>query len=95
MTKNVTLVSSAITGLLTLAAVPTEAAKAPLVYCAEQEKCYGVVAAGKNDCATSTSACAGTATEHRQKDAWIYVPKGSCEKISGGSLNAPNSTKTK
>ncbi len=49
------------------------------------EKCYGVVKAGKNDCQTNTSACAGTSTKDGQKDAWIYLPKGSCDKIVGGS----------
>jgi len=52
------------------------------------EKCYGVVKAGKNDCQTSSGACAGTTKHDGQKDAWIYLPKGTCEKIVGGSLKA-------
>jgi uncharacterized membrane protein len=52
----------------------------------KMEKCYGVVKAGKNDCQTNTHACAGTATKDGQKDAWIFLPKGTCEKIVGGSL---------
>jgi len=52
----------------------------------KMEKCYGIVKAGKNDCQTSTSACAGTSKKDGQKDAWILIPKGSCEKIVGGSL---------
>lgn len=55
----------------------------------EMEKCYGVVKAGKNDCQTATSACAGTSTKDGQKDAWIMLPKGSCDKIAGGSTEAP------
>lgn len=51
-----------------------------------REKCYGITKAGKNDCQTSSSACAGTAKKDAQKDAWIYLPKGSCEKIVGASL---------
>lgn len=50
------------------------------------EKCYGIVKAGKNDCQTATSSCAGTSTTDAQADAWIYVPQGTCEKIVGGSL---------
>ena len=50
------------------------------------EKCYGVAKAGKNDCQTATSSCAGTAKEDRQKDAFITVPKGTCGKIAGGTL---------
>ncbi len=52
----------------------------------EMEKCYGVAKAEKNDCQTATSACAGTAKQDRQTDAFIAVPKGTCGKIAGGSL---------
>jgi uncharacterized membrane protein len=54
----------------------------------EFEKCYGVVKAGLNDCQTNTHSCAGTATADNQGDSWIYVPTGTCTKISGGS-NTP------
>ncbi len=50
------------------------------------EQCYGVVKAGKNDCQTATSACAGTSARDGQKDAWVAVPKGTCEKLVNGSL---------
>ncbi|MEK7816380.1 MAG: DUF2282 domain-containing protein [Pseudomonadota bacterium] len=78
-----TLLSSAIVGTLSLGLAAGDAAaaeKTPL------EKCYGVSKAGKNDCQTSSSACAGTAKKDGQKDAWIFIPKGSCEKIVGASL---------
>jgi uncharacterized membrane protein len=52
------------------------------------EKCYGVVKAGKNDCQTNTSSCAGTSKKDGQADAWISVPKGTCEKLVGGKLKA-------
>ena len=55
---------------------------------AESEKCYGIATAGKNDCQTATSSCAGTSTSDRQVDAFIAVPKGTCGKIAGGSLTA-------
>ena len=85
------MLASAIGGVLTLgllgAAGHAAAEKAPpLIFCAEQEKCYGVARAGKNACATSTTACSGTAVQDHQKDAWIYVPKGTCEKLVGGAL---------
>jgi uncharacterized membrane protein len=51
----------------------------------EAEKCYGIVKAGKNDCQTANSSCAGTSKRDSQGDAWIYVPAGSCEKLVGGS----------
>ncbi|MEJ6079312.1 DUF2282 domain-containing protein [Vibrio sp. 1-Bac 57] len=53
---------------------------------AGKEKCYGVAAAGQNDCATKSSSCAGTSKVDNQGDAFIAVPKGLCDKLSGGSL---------
>jgi len=52
------------------------------------EKCYGIAKAGKNDCQTDHSSCAGTSKLDSQKDAWVSVPKGACEKIVGGSLTS-------
>ncbi len=52
----------------------------------EAEKCYGVAKAGKNDCQTANSSCAGTSKRAGQGDAWIYMPAGACEKLVGGSL---------
>jgi uncharacterized membrane protein len=51
------------------------------------EKCYGIVKAGMNDCATATASCAGSSTKDGQPDAYIFVPKGLCEKIVGGNIN--------
>ena len=52
----------------------------------DAEKCYGVAKAAKNDCQTANSSCAGTSRRDGQKDAWLYVPAGTCEKLVGGSL---------
>ena len=54
----------------------------------EAEKCYGIAKAAKNDCKTNTSSCAGTSKRDAQGDAWIYLPKGSCERVVGGSLQS-------
>ena len=51
----------------------------------DAEKCYGITKAGKNDCQTANSSCAGTSKRDSQADAWIYVPAGACEKVVGGS----------
>jgi uncharacterized membrane protein len=53
---------------------------------AENEKCFGVAAAGQNDCQTASNSCAGQVSEAGRGDAWIYVPAGTCQKINGGSL---------
>jgi len=85
MTDRKSLVYSALAGVLalgTLAAVPAQAAQANM------EKCYGIAKAGHNDCATATSSCAGTATRDALPTAFIAVPKGTCEKIVGGSLTS-------
>jgi uncharacterized membrane protein len=52
----------------------------------DHEKCYGVAQAGKNDCATATHSCAGTATKAADPASWIYVPTGTCDKIAGGHM---------
>jgi uncharacterized membrane protein len=74
-----------------LAAITSMAASNALAGPAAQpefsfEKCYGVVKAGLNDCQTATHSCAGTSTADNQGDAWLYVPAGTCAKISGGAI---------
>lgn len=58
---------------------------APHAEAASKEKCYGVVKAGHNDCATKTTSCAGSAKTDAQKDAFVMVPKGLCDRLVGGS----------
>lgn len=54
----------------------------------ETEKCYGVAKAGKNDCASASGShsCAGGATLDSDGGEWIFLPRGLCEKLDGGSL---------
>jgi uncharacterized membrane protein len=66
---------------LTMAASTTTAVAAK----ADMEKCFGIVKAGKNDCQTANSSCAGTSSTDGQTDAWVLVPAGLCEKVVGGS----------
>src|SRR3954470_17994251 len=54
---------------------------------ANMEKCAGVAKAGKNDCGTSKHACAGQSKADGGEE-WVYVPKGACEKIVGGTVVA-------
>jgi len=93
--KNTRYVITAAIAALTsggiLASSTAQAAGA--VVCAEQERCYGIAKAGKNDCATSSSGCSGTAKQDNLKDAWIYVPKGTCQKVAGGMLAQPETKK--
>ena len=52
----------------------------------EVEKCAGIVKAGKNDCGTSHSSCHGSIKVDGDPEAWIEVPKGTCERIVGGAV---------
>jgi len=81
--KNIdNVVKVAIASVLVLTAASSQAATSQQ----KMEKCYGIVKAGLNDCQTATQACAGSATKDSQPDAFIFLPKGVCEKIVGGSL---------
>lgn len=84
VTKSV-LAASALAFAVGMTSVPNAADAA-----SKKEKCYGIVKAGQNDCATATSSCAGSSKKDAQGDAYIALPKGTCEKIVGGSL-APKS----
>ena len=81
------LITSAMAGLLVLAAStagnPAFAAKEGF------EKCAGIVKAGKNDCGTSKHGCAGQATKDGDKEEWLYVPTGTCEKIVSAKVYLP------
>jgi uncharacterized membrane protein len=50
------------------------------------EKCAGVAAKGKNDCANGKHQCAGHSTEAKAADEWIWVPEGVCGKIEGSTV---------
>lgn len=76
-------IHAAVAGAVALAAFSAVAADKPS---GAMEKCYGIAAAGKNDCQTASNSCAGTAEKDRQPDAFVNVPKGLCSKIAGGSL---------
>lgn len=65
-------VASAVAAALAMQAATPAAA-------AENEKCFGVALAGKNDCAAGPgTTCAGTSKVDYQGNAWTLVPKGTC-----------------
>ena len=55
----------------------------------DHEKCYGIAKAGHNDCQSATNSCGKLATVDADPSAWVYLPRGSCEKIVGGALLPP------
>jgi uncharacterized membrane protein len=78
-------ITAAMGGLLALglAAGAHAADKKP-----EMEKCFGIAKAGHNDCSSNKSAhsCAGQATKDRDAMDFVAVPKGTCDKIAGGTV---------
>jgi len=84
--KTSLLIASAVAAAV---ALPTLANAGPAPAPAfKAEKCYGVAASGQNDCQTATHSCAGESKRAAAGDSWIYVPTGTCMKISGGGLAA-------
>ncbi len=56
-----------------------------------KERCAGRVLAGMNDCPTSQHACAGLADEDGNPEEYIWLPVGTCAKISGTYLRSVKS----
>ena len=81
-----TLLGNVIPALLSNAAVAQVHPEKPTY---KYEKCYGVARAAHNDCFFSGNSCAGTASQDNDPQAWIYVPQGTCLKITGGTLDPP------
>ncbi len=52
------------------------------------EKCYGVAARAKNDCAEGAHSCVGQSTRDREPGSFVLLPKGDCQKIAGGKTSA-------
>ena len=81
MTTTRIAIASALAAALVLPAATTQAQ-------GNMEKCYGVAKAGKNDCQTAKSSCAGTSKTDSQADAWVSLPRGVCDKLVGGKTTA-------
>lgn len=91
--------STALGLVIAAAALPAQAqdmSKAPQVVkdnmarmqSAKLEKCYGINAMSKNDCAEGAHSCAGQSTQARDPKSFVLLPAGDCGKIQGGSLKA-------
>ena len=82
MKANKKFILAASAGILALSASVADADEGQK---AQQEKCYGVVAKGMNDCATASHSCAGQASADNQSTEWLYIPAGLCDRIAGGA----------
>lgn len=60
------------------------------------EKCAGIAKAGMNDCGSldGKHACAGQAKVDNDPQEWVYVPEGTCTKITGGKVAKVKPAKT-
>ena len=84
MTVKTTFVGAAVAAAIAASVSGQAFAK---VQPADLEKCYGIVKSGKNDCAaTGSNACAGQDMKDGDPNAWIFVLKGTCQKIVNGSV---------
>ena len=90
--KTVSAALSSIIALGVLSAAPVHAVPdQPAAW----EKCAGIAKAGKNDCGALDGShnCAGQATVDNSDHEWVYVPKGTCDKITGGVIKAEKPAK--
>jgi len=87
MSKNI-IVDSAIATILSVGLFTATQAQAVPDQPKEWEKCAGVAKAGKNDCGAldGKHGCAGQATIDNADTEWVYVPGGTCAKITGGTV---------
>jgi len=76
------IVSGAIASVMAMGLLAGEAVAAKKGF----EKCAGIVKAGKNDCGNSRHGCAGQASSNNMADEWLYVPNGTCKKITGSNI---------
>ena len=90
MRSNRVLAASAVATLLGMiaAASPARAEDAAPGKRPPQEKCFGVAKKGQNDCASANHSCSNEAKADGDPADWVWLPKGTCEKIVGGSLTA-------
>ena len=91
MNSNRALAASAIASFLGLVLAgparaqdePADTGKRPA-----KEKCFGIAKKGQNNCASANHSCDGEAKTDGDPSEWLWVPKGTCEKIVGGSLSS-------
>jgi uncharacterized membrane protein len=54
------------------------------------EKCAGVAKKGMNDCGSldGKHSCSKKAVKDNDPNEWVYVPQGTCDKLTGGKVVA-------
>ena len=90
-----TIATTAISSILALGFLTVTTANAVPNQPTAWEKCAGIAKAGKNDCGALNGShnCAGQATADNDDNEWVYLPKGTCEKVTGGVVKAEKPAK--
>ncbi|MFT4925885.1 MAG: putative membrane protein [Phenylobacterium sp.] len=97
MNEQKNIIGATLSGLLALGAISvTTAAQAVPDQPKTWEKCAGVAKAGQNDCGAldGSHGCAGQASKDNADQEWVYLPKGTCTKITGGTVKAEKPAKS-
>lgn len=96
MSEQKKIIGATLSGLLALGAL-TAATSAQAVpdQPKKWEKCAGIAKAGQNDCAAldGSHGCSSQAKLDNTDNEWVYVPKGTCTKITGGIVKAEKDAK--
>lgn len=60
------------------------------------EKCAGVAKKGMNDCGSldGKHSCSGKATKDNDPNEWVYLPKGTCDKLTKSKVVGEKPAKT-
>lgn len=89
-----TTITSAIAGIVALGV--SVSAEAVPNQPKQWEKCAGIAKAGKNDCGSldGKHSCSNQSTVTNSDQEWVYVPAGTCEKITGGFVVKVKPAKT-
>ena len=77
--KNISLIASALSLVLLSYSHSANAENT-------KEQCAGVVKAGLNDCASAEHVCAGMNTDDGNETDWLWLPTGTCKKITGAHI---------
>lgn len=87
MSKQTTVLNTTIAGILALG---TGAVQAVPDQPESWEKCAGIAKTGMNDCGSldGKHSCSGQAKMDNNDNEWVYVPEGTCTKITGGRVAA-------
>ena len=92
--KKSSLINSTILGIVAAGVVATSAHAVPNQPTA-WEKCAGVAKKGMNDCGSfdGKHGCHGQSKISNSDVEWVYVPKGTCAKLTGGVVKATKPAK--